>query len=379
MNPVRILHLHSSFDLGGKEARAVRLMNHFGKRAEHVILSAVPEALSARKAIDPSVKVSFPANAPPLHGKPSLARYAKLTSYFLGFDLILSYNWGAMDGVMARTLFMRAQKLPPLVHHEDGFNEDEFQTLNWKRNWFRKIALGGSQAIAVPSATLEAIARDIWKQPVGKIHRIPNGIAVKAYGKKPQRGAIPGFIKRDGEIVVGTIAGLRPIKNLPRLVRACAAASDRIRLVIVGEGPERERIIAEAERQGMGARLLLPGFLAKPERYVGLFDIFSLSSDSEQFPIALLEAMAAGLPVVSTDVGDVAAMLSAANQDYVAASRDDMALADMLGQLVIDDTLRQRLGAANRERALAEYDEGAMLARYTALYARAMRRPDFAG
>src|SRR3546814_4571795 len=99
--PIRILHLHSSFSLGGKEARAVRLMNLMGDRAHHTILSAVPGALGARAAIDPAITVDFPSDAPELHGKPSLARYRELARYFCDFDLVLSYNWGAMDGVMA--------------------------------------------------------------------------------------------------------------------------------------------------------------------------------------------------------------------------------------------------------------------------------------
>jgi glycosyltransferase involved in cell wall biosynthesis len=77
-----------------------------------------------------------------------------------------------------------------------------------------------------------------WHQPVENIYRFPNGIDVLRYAKKPQRGAFPGFVKRDGEIVVGTIAGLRAVKNLPRLVRAVAAAGPHYRLAIAGEGPE---------------------------------------------------------------------------------------------------------------------------------------------
>ena len=76
--------------------------------------------------------------------------------------------------------------------------------------------------------------------------------------------------------------------------------------MIVGEGPESERIAAEARARGVAARLLMPGFLADPARWIGHFDIFALSSDSEQFPISLVEAMAAGLPAVATAVGDVA-------------------------------------------------------------------------
>ncbi len=104
--PARILHCHSTFMLGGKEARAVRLMNAFGDQAEHVVLSAVPDALAARDAIDPGIKVEFPGDAaPPLHGKPGLGRYADLVDYMDGFDLVLSYNWGAMDVVGARRLY----------------------------------------------------------------------------------------------------------------------------------------------------------------------------------------------------------------------------------------------------------------------------------
>ncbi|MEW4467190.1 glycosyltransferase family 4 protein [Parasphingorhabdus sp. JC815] len=378
MKTSRILHLHSTFNLGGKEARAVQLMNYFGEQAEHTILSAEPGNLSAREAIAKHIKVNFPEDAPPLAGKPSLKRYRKMIDYYRGFDLVLSYNWGAMDGVMARTLFSGFKGLPPLIHHEDGFNEDERTKLNWKRNLFRKFALGGSMALVVPSERLETIAKTVWKQPENKIHRIPNGIEVKRFDKKPQRGALPGFKKAKEDVVVGTVAGLRAIKNLPRLVRACATAGDNVRLVIVGEGPEKEAVLSEAKRCGMDDRLLMPGFQANPERYVGLFDIFALSSDSEQFPISLIEAMAAGLPVVATDVGDIKSMVCQVNQEFITPVVEEDAFVRALSKLVQSEQLRQNIGAQNRMKAQAEYNESKMLARYAILYGHALGRPRFA-
>src|SRR6201996_1576014 len=126
--PVRVLHLHSTFSLGGKEARAVRLMNAFGDAAQHVVLSAVPDALGARDAIDPGIVARFPGEreAPSLIGKPGPFRYWRMAQYMAGFDLVLSYNWGAMDGVAARRLYAGIMTLPPLIHHEDGFNADEW-------------------------------------------------------------------------------------------------------------------------------------------------------------------------------------------------------------------------------------------------------------
>ncbi|WP_348636226.1 glycosyltransferase [Sphingomonas sp. LaA6.9] len=367
---MHILHLHSSFDLGGKEARAVQLMNAFGDRARHTVVSGVPGALGARAAIDPRLKSAFPEDAPPLTGKPSVARYQALAGYMRRFDLVLTYNWGAMDAVMARRLFPAG--LPPLIHHEDGFNADEAKRLRTERNIFRRIALPAAHALAVPSQKLEAIARDTWKQPDYRVHRIANGINTRLYAGRPDPGALPGFVRADGEIVVGSVAGLRLVKNLPRLVRAVAATGKALRLVIVGEGPERAAIEAEAAR--LGVALTLPGFRAEPHRYVGLFDLYAISSDSEQFPISLVEAMAAGLPVAATDVGDIAAMVAPENRPFVVPRGDEAALAGAIAALVADPALRAQLGAANRAKAVAEYDEQVMIARYGGLYGGAIGR-----
>jgi L-malate glycosyltransferase len=379
MNPIRILHLHSAFDLGGKEARACKLMNHFGGGARHVVLSAVPGAMGARDAIDAAVEVAFPGNvAPALHGKPAPGRYLKLARYMQQFDLVLSYNWGSMDGVMAHRLLSPFMKLPPLIHHEDGFNEDEAVKLNWKRNAFRSLALTGSYALVVPSVTLEEIALIDWFRPTAKVHRISNGIDIPRYLKPPVAGVIPGLTKRDGEIIVGTIAGLRAVKNLPRLVRAVAAAGPNMTLAIAGEGPERGAIMAEATRLGIADRVIMPGFMKDPSAYVGLFDIFALSSDSEQYPISLVEAMAAGLPAACTDVGDVRNIVTEANRPFIVARDDEAGFAAALSTLADNAELRHQIGAANQAWAVAEYDEAKMFLRYRQLYGNAMNRADFA-
>ena len=368
--PIRILHLHSSFSLGGKEARAVRLMNLMGDRAHHTILSAMPGALGARDAIDPAIIVDFPKDAPPLHGKPSLARYRELAEYMTRFELVLSYNWGAMDGVMARRVHVSRlwHSMPDLIHHEDGFNEDESVRRNWKRNLFRRIALRTAQSVVVPSTLLQRIATDEWKAGE-RTHLIRNGIDVAAYAKGPSV-PIPGFERRDGEVVIGTVAGLRKVKDLPRLVRAVAALPPHVRLVIVGEGPERAAIAAEAAACGMADRLVMPGFMAEPACWIGHFDLLALSSLSEQAPIAGIVAMAAGLPVVSPAVGDVAAMVADANRPFIAT--DEAGFRASLAQMVENTGLRTQVGAANRHAAVQRFDESMMVGAYEKLYARAL-------
>ena len=374
---MRVLHLQSSFNAGGKELRSAKLINAFGSSIQHTIVSAQPDAFAAATAIDARVRVAYPRDFPALNGKPLPGRLQRLAAAMKGFDLILSYNWGAMDGVMAHTLFRDFHGLAPLVHHEDGFNEDEAHVRKRSRNWYRRIALGRTAALVVPSQRLEAIALGEWRQPDGRVVRIGNGIDTAAYGRKPRPDALPRLIKRPGERWLGTLAGLRAVKNLPRLVRAFAGLPEAWQLVILGEGPERETIRAEAMRLHVAHRVHLPGFVADPAQAVGLFDLFALSSDSEQFPISVVEAMAAGLAVVSPDVGDIAGMVAEANRAYVTPRGDDGALAAALAALACDQALRRRIGAANRDRARADYDEQAMFAAYRALYGTVLGQDHF--
>lgn len=373
---LRVLHLHSSFDPGGKEMRAVQLINAFGPEVAHSIVSAVSGALGAAKAIEPGVTVDFP-DFPSLTGKPFPRRLQSLARAMAGFDLVLTYNWGAMDAVLAHTAFAEVMQLPPLIHHEDGFNRDEANRLKWHRNLFRRVALFRAQGLVVPSQRLEHIARTAWKQPAGMVSRIPNGVPVFAYGRKPKADALPRVIKHPGELWLGTLAGLRAVKNLPRLVRAFAPLAEEWQLVILGEGPERDAIRAEAIRLGVGHRVHLPGHVAHPAGVMGLFDLFALSSDSEQFPISVVEAMASSLAIAAPRVGDVAAMVAAENRPYLAEPGDEGALAAALLALSEDTALRALIGAANRARAEAEYDEARMIAAYRRLYAGAMGRTAF--
>jgi glycosyltransferase involved in cell wall biosynthesis len=374
---LRILHLHSGFNAGGKELRAARLMSLFGPEIRHTVVSAQPGALGAASAVDPAIGVDYPQNFPALAGRPTPGRLKRIAQAMQGFDLILTYNWGAMDAVMAHTLFAGVLKLPPLVHHEDGFNEDEAERLKPARNWYRRIALGRAAALVVPSARLERIALEDWAQPRWRVRRIPNGIDTAAYGRKARADAIPRVIKRKGELWLGTLAGLRAVKNLPLLVRAFSFMPPEWQLVILGEGPEREAIRQTAIDLDIGHRVHLPGFVANPAEAVGLFDLFALSSQSEQFPLSVAEAMAAGLAVVAPAVGDVAAMVAADNVPYIVAPGREDLLCDALLALATDGPRRRAIGAANRVRARAEYDEGAMLAAYRQAYAEAMGASSF--
>ncbi|MEM9310276.1 MAG: glycosyltransferase [Pseudomonadota bacterium] len=366
--PVRILHCHSTFSAGGKERRAVTLMNAFGPSVEHTIVSGMPDQMDAKALIDRRVRVIFPDDFPSLSGSPTPGRLVTIARALEGYDLILSYNWGAMDVVMAHTMFAQPFGLAPLIHHEDGFNEDEADQLKASRNWYRRAALWRTERLVVPSATLEAIALTKWKQPHGRIARIANGIDTAAFAKRPQPAGLRA-VKRDGERWVGTLAGLRPVKQLPRLVEAFKDLPENWHLVIVGEGPEMSAIREAATRFEVDHRVHLPGAVADPASVIGLFDIFALASRSEQFPLSVVEAMAAGLPIAAPKVGDIARIVAPENADHITPAGDVAALAGALEELADDDEGRAQIGTANQARARERYDVATMIDRYRTLYA----------
>lgn len=370
--PPRILHCHSTFSAGGKEVRCAQLINAFGKGLSHHVVSAMPEEMGARALIDRKrVEVGYPADFPSLTGKPTPGRLVAIAQALKPYDLILTYNWGAMDVVLAHTVFARQFGLPPLIHHEDGFNEDEVDARKWTRNFFRRIALGQTHALVVPSETLEKIAMTAWKQSRERIVRIPNGIDTKAFARKPDPGRLR-LVKREGERWIGTLAGLRPIKQLPLLVDALSTLPENWHCVILGEGPERDAIQQAAMKLDVSHRVHLPGEVQDPAAVIGLFDIFALSSRSEQFPLSVIEAMAAGLPVVAPDVGDVKTIVAERNKPFIAVPNDAKALAAMLAELAEEPELRSEIGAANRAKAAAQFDRERMVERYAELYAAAL-------
>lgn len=364
----RFLHVFGTFDHGGAEARTVRLMHHFADRVDHCVLVGNRAAMGARAAIGPGVCVAFPeAEAALVLGRPSPVRLRALALAMRGHDLVLTYGWGGMDAVLAHRIWRSHFRLPALIHHDDGFSEAEIGL----RTAYRRIALSGAERLVVPSTTLEAIALRRWGVPPARIARIGNGVDVAACADRASSLPFPG-LSRDAGVVVGTVAGLRAEKNLPLLVRAVALAGPGIVLAIAGEGPQRAAIELEAERCGLTGRVILPGFLAAPHRYLASFDIFALSSDTEQFPISLAEAMAAGLPVAATDVGDVRGMVTPENARFIVPPGNDAALAEAIRTLAGDPGLRAAIGKANADRARAAFSEAEMFARYEALYASAI-------
>jgi len=140
------------------------------------------------------------------------------------------------------------------------------------------------------------------------------------------------------------------------------------RLVIAGDGQERATLEACAAASAIAGGVTFAGLVERPEEIIGSFDLFALSSDTEQMPFSIIEAMAAGLPIVATDVGDLRRMVSAENLPFLVMPEDEAGFTAGLVRLARDPALRRRIGAANREKVQRDFDLRAMCNAYDALF-----------
>jgi glycosyltransferase involved in cell wall biosynthesis len=200
----------------------------------------------------------------------------------------------------------------------------------------------------------------------GSAESVPNCVPDVALPPPPPR--------RDGRLVIGSVGRLDAMKAHDVLLRALARL-DGARLVVVGEGAGRPGLEKLAAELGVADRVELPGWADAPAEELVGFDVFCLPSRSEGFPLSVVEAMLAGLPVVATRVGSVAELVADGRTGLVVERDDVDGLTAALARLRDDAGLRARLGAAGRERARARYTVEHMARAYERLWARVVATP----
>lgn len=215
-----------------------------------------------------------------------------------------------------------------------------------------------------------------------KVVTIHNGIDPGRYRPDPAARARVraelGF--RDGHLVVGIVGRVTPSKGHREFVEMAALLGERFpqaRFLVVGEatrGEEDEgRAIVEAMSAGPAAgRITVTGFRRDVPQLLNAMDVFAFPSHNEAFGLALIEAMAAGLPTVSSDCDGVLDIVVEGETGLMVAPKDGARLAAATARLLADAALRERLGRAGRERVLAHFTEERMAAAIDRLYAEAL-------
>jgi glycosyltransferase involved in cell wall biosynthesis len=413
--PARWLHVFATLGAGGPQVRAMQLLRHLGPGIEHVLV-----AMDGCTDVLAQAPAGATVRVLPAPARGGVLANVKALQTLLAAErpnLVLTYNWGAIEAAWAA----RRLRLP-LVHHEDGFLPDEAQRRHARRSWLRWWVLKGTPVV-VPSAVLQRIAVGEWGLRAREVHHLVNGVDLARFVPRAAGGLAaangPGAAAAAGSpaksatasaaarpaassaaarpaasspaaspaaaspaaarpaaarpLVVGTVGGLRPEKDHATLLAAFAQCPDTTRLQIVGGGPLDAPLRSQAHALGIADRVQFVGPVADTAPCYAQFDVFVLSSRTEQLPLVLLEAMACGLPVVATDVGDVRATLPYDAGPCIAPPADADALASSLRLLLGNQGLRARLGQKNRQVVAERFAAGACLQRFVDLYRQTAR------
>jgi glycosyltransferase involved in cell wall biosynthesis len=228
--------------------------------------------------------------------------------------------------------------------------------------------------VCVLSRALSADLRERTGLPADRIAVIPNGIDTAAADRAlaaAGEAARAGLGLSHADLVVASIGRLHRQKGFDVLLEAfrpLALAHPRGRLIIAGEGPERAALEEKAAALGIAGRVLFTGAVSSPWNVLAAADIFVLPSRYEGMPNALLEAMAAALPVVATGVGAVPEMIEDGRQGFVVPPQDPQAIAAALDRLSWSPDLRKEMGRRGRETAKGSFSPAAAMDRLVALY-----------
>ena len=356
---IHVLHVVPGLLAGGMElgmAKVVCGLNNGRMRHSVVALTGEPEIADRLPASAEVHCMHAWSNEPALPFR--LARLIRR----IRPTVVHARNWGAWPDTAAARLLAR-RKLP-LILSFHGLGKAGYMPLRRRlASWV--LARMATSLLAVSNQSKELMVAK-WGWPCHKVDVIPNGVDTDRFA--------PAAKDRNGQrVIVGTVGNLRPVKNHALLVQACGDLVRRgvdLEVRIAGEGDERANLVSLAASLGLENRLQLAGRVEDVPGFLRNLDVFVLSSDSEQHPNALNEAMACGLACVATRVGCVDELLCEGRCGKIVSPGDRAQMAAAIGGLISSPSLKKEVGAVARRRACEGYSLQTMLNAYDRLYSR---------
>jgi sugar transferase (PEP-CTERM/EpsH1 system associated) len=359
---MRILHVVPSFGLGGMEKIICAVINNTLDCYTHKIL-ALDQLTDARKWLKEKT-IPFVDFKKPNGRRQFFSDLYRVLRKAMP-DLLMTYNWGATDAVW----LARAAGIHRVIHNEHGFNVDESRTTYWKRDAIRFLVYRLASRLIVVSGELETLLKQKYLLTTHQVMRIPNGINTSYYAPKPiERQRIRKILGFDDKnVVVGFSGRLDPVKNLDLLLEIfarCVQERSHLRLLIVGDGPQRKHLETLCQKKELQGHVVFVGQRDDVLSYLRSMDVFLLTSLREQMPMTVLEAMAVGVPVVATKVGEIPHIIDHGVNGYVLDV--DGPLETFVEPLcaLLCATRRERMGDAARRKINGHFQEPMMVQQY---------------
>jgi glycosyltransferase involved in cell wall biosynthesis len=208
--------------------------------------------------------------------------------------------------------------------------------------WLQRRVRNAADKIVVPSASAAEVAKGRANVPSEKVVVIPNAINVEDFSRESRPD------DHETPIPIGFIGRLDPVKRVPVLVRSLLHIKEKVHLHIFGEGRERTEIAAAIRSHGLDRRVTLHGVVARPQDALQQIRLLVLPSIAEGFGLVLIEAMAAGVPVIATNVPGIRDVVRDGETGLLVPPDDEVALAAAIDRVLGDANLRKKL-IANAE------------------------------
>ncbi|MFZ0594025.1 MAG: glycosyltransferase family 4 protein [Bryobacteraceae bacterium] len=222
-----------------------------------------------------------------------------------------------------------------------------------------RLAAKWTGKIIAVSDSNRALAVEQRVVPTGKVVTVHNGICDTWLRARPNERDVPRIVM---------VARFAPQKNQMQLVETAASLEIPFLLTFVGDGPTRPAVEAAAYQAGLGDRVEFLGIRKDTDRILADSSIFALATNWEGFPITILEAMRAGLPVVATDVDGVREAVIDGETGFLVSRNDSAALRERLTFLLTNSEARASMGRYGRQRYEAEFTVSAMLRKVESVY-----------
>jgi sugar transferase (PEP-CTERM/EpsH1 system associated) len=367
-----IVHVIYHLAVGGLENGLVNLINRLPReRFRHAIICLTDYTDFRNRIQDPDIRVFV------LHKRPGKdwRIYPELWQLFreLKPDIVHTRNLSTLESQFPALL----AGVPHRVHGEHGRDIGDLDGSRRKYQLLRRLFSPIVQRYIALSFDLDHYLQDRVGIPGSKITHICNGVDTgkfKSTGQQKQ-GVLPDNFSGTDTIVIGTVGRMEEVKdqvNLAnafiRLVKDQPDNSNKLRLVMIGDGVLHQPALSLLEMAGLGDIVWLPGERDNVPELLGAMDVFVLPSLAEGISNTILEAMATGLPVVATNVGGNSELVVDGSTGLLVPRSDPDALAAAIRCYVETPDLRRRHGENARKRCEAEFSITTMVNNYQALY-----------
>lgn len=364
--PVTVLHLISRLPPGGVENQLRKVVRLYDRRRFRPIVCCLKEKGEVGEAIERDGTPVVVLNR--MQGHPFDVRLVFLLRRLMKehrVTIVRTHQFHANLYGRIAAIWAGVPILLPSFHNTYARRKRHRSLLNWL------LARWTDRLITVS----EAVKRDLVRYdhlPEGKIKVVHNGCDIDRFMKPSLKNDLRAAWKIPSDApVIGTVGRLAKEKGQTILIQAVSLLrSDfpNLRILLVGEGPERETLEKEAARLGLGDRVLFTGLQREIPAFLALMDLFAFPSLNEGFPNALLEAMAAGKPVIASDIPENAEILSSEKIGLRVPPNDAKTLAEQIRFLLKSPDGARAMGKRAQEWVASRFTDAKMMEEIQGLY-----------